>query len=423
MKIQFLGGAREVGRSCVLVETRSDRVLFDYGVKLSEGQQPLYPGKINGTLDGIILSHAHLDHSGHVPAWFANSKTLLFATQPTVDLANLLWADSLKIAEYEDYHAPYLKGHINKTNKNTYIIPHYKKEIPIADESMLTFFDAGHIPGSAMCYLNTNEKNLLYTGDINFGETNLLKPAEIPDKPVDVMMVESTYAGKEHPKREKTEKTFAESVKSHFETGGHPLIASFAIGRAQEIMMIFKKYNIDAPIYLDGMAQKATMAIQQSPKFVKDSKALNKAVQDVTFVKSQKMRQEIIKEPGLIITTAGMLQGGPILYYLLELNNNPLAKLFLTGYQVEGTNGRKILNDEPVEIDEVELPLKIAWEHYDLSAHADWPQLQKLVKKMNPEILFCMHGQEANCELFANWAKEELGIDAYAPMKNESFSF
>ncbi|MFO7968354.1 MAG: MBL fold metallo-hydrolase [Archaeoglobaceae archaeon] len=402
--IQFLGGCKEVGRSAVAV----DSMMLDYGMKPSE--PPEFP--FNGVLPShLIITHSHLDHVGVAPN-LMDYDPMVYMTPPTKDLSGVLLKDSMNILE----NPPYSKKQFRQFESNTVDVGYDRPEY--IDEWEVTFFNAGHIPGSATVHMS-RDVDILYTGDIRLEETRLLNAANINFPQTDVLIVESTYYGIEHPPREKLEKAFVESVKETIENGGHAIIPVFAVGRTQEIVMILQKYGITP--YVDGMGKDVGKLIENSPEYIKNPKKLKKALNRSIPVKKGK-REDILSEPSPIVTTAGMLNGGPALFYISRLYNDPKSKILLTGYQVEGTNGESALNNGVMDLGMSTVNLKMGVEQYDFSAHADDKQLKELVKSVankGAEVVFTVHGDDT--EGFCGWVKEEVGIEAYSPYNGEIY--
>ncbi len=402
--IKFLGGCREVGRSAIMV----DSIILDYGLKPSD--PPEFP------LDGIapksvILSHGHLDHVGVAPN-LMDYDPLVYMTPPTSDLSSILLKDSLNIME----NPPYTKRQLRQFESNTRFIG-YDEPIYI-DGWEITLFNAGHIPGSASVYME-RDISILYTGDIKLEDTRLLEGADTSYPEVDVLIVESTYFGVEHPDRKELEKAFVESVKETLDNGGFAIIPAFAVGRTQEVAMILVKHGIIP--YVDGMGNEVAKILERYPEYIKSAKELKRTMKKVIPVERGK-REEILKEPAAIVTTAGMLNGGPALFYISRLYNDERSKIILTGYQVEGTNGERALTKGEIDLGMKTVKLRMKVEQYDFSAHADDSQLKELVKKVADrglEMAFAVHGEDA--ESFANWMREELGIESYAPKNGDVF--
>ncbi|MFH1586678.1 MAG: MBL fold metallo-hydrolase [Candidatus Diapherotrites archaeon] len=415
VKVKFLGAAREVGRSCFLVDS-GDKIMLDNGVKLTPGN-PEYPLPVDTNLNAAIVSHAHLDHSGNIPHLFATANCLTYMTPPTLDLAKMLWFDTLKIAGLEGIEPNFTEEEIKKTEKHTFGI-NYRKNIDITENSSMEFFDAGHILGSAITKLNLKGKTLVYTGDFKAEETRLHEGADLKLGKVDYLMIESTYGDRNHPDRKESEKIFAEHVQDTIDGGGHALIPAFAVGRSQEIIDILHEYNISANIYFDGMGQKAARTYLKYPKFQKDPAFLKKALDKVIWVKNMSVRKKALKEPSVIVTTAGMLQGGPVYAYLPELYKDKNSKIMLTGYQVKETPGRILLETGKIALKGNLVTPKMELEKYDFSAHADLDELLDTIKKLSPEKVLCVHGDEEVSQIFVKEI-EELGFDATAPKLGE----
>jgi putative mRNA 3-end processing factor len=280
------------------------------------------------------------------------------------------------------------------------------------------FYDAGHIPGACGIYLEEpSGKTVFYTGDVNTTDTRLVSGArEFPE--TDVLIIESTYYSAEHPPRAETEEKFIESLYATLDIGGTVLIPAFAIGRTQEIMMLLHSEGI--PAYVDGMGVRMYEEMLKHPESVRSPKKLERAFGEATLVSGNK-RKQVELENSVIVTTAGMLNGGPVLYYLEQLFRDPKTKVMLTGYQVEGTNGRLAFEKGYIENNERVLRLKTGIEQYDFSAHCGEKELKKIVDRFcrnGTETVFTMHGEHA--EDFAAWVAEKHGVDAYAPGNGET---
>lgn len=413
-KVNFkcLGAGREVGRSAFLLDF-GDRVLLDYGVKLGP-EKTEYPLPVEGSLDAAIISHAHLDHSGHLPSLFTNNHCLSFMTSPTLETSKLLWFDSLKIAGFEGFDSGYSKDDIRKTERFTFELG-YKKQVNITEKTALEFYDAGHIVGSALTKLYLpSGKTLLYTGDFNAAETRLHHKADLKCGRVNYLIIESTYGDRDHPSRKETENAFAESVIDTLDKGGHALVSAFAVGRSQELIDVLEEHKLNVPVYLDGMGQKAAKIMLKYPNAFKNPKFLQRALKKARWVQNEQMRKKALKEPCVIVTTSGMLQGGPIQYYIKKLYNDSNSKIFLTGFQVEGTPGRQLLESGKISIDGLPVDVGMKVERYDFSAHSDHSSLLHTVEKLSPEKIVLVHGDAQVSDAF----RQELagkGFDVIAP--------
>ncbi|MDD5162934.1 MAG: MBL fold metallo-hydrolase [Candidatus ainarchaeum sp.] len=412
-----LGGAKEVGKSSLLIDY-GEKILFDRGVKLN-ARKTEYPLPVTTNLDAVIISHAHLDHSGSLPHLFLQSNVISFLTVSTLDLAKLLWFDSLKIAGLESMAPEWTKEEIHKAEKFSFPT-HYKKNIQITKEAHLEFFDAGHILGSAISVLSLKRQKIVYTGDFKFLETRLHHGADLSRiKNTDILITESTYGDREHPPRKEVEKLFVEKVVDTLDKGGHVLVPAFAIGRSQEIIDILHEYKIGAPVFFDGMGQKAAKIMLDHPDLLKDARFLRKALSNAIWVRNPSFRKKALKEPSVIVTTAGMLSGGPVGYYLKEIYKNSDSAVLLTGYQVEGTPGRQLLETGKIEVDGSLLDVAAHVEKFDFSAHADQAESIQAIRKLSPKKIVLVHGDAEVMPVFKKKILEETGIETVVPSIGE----
>jgi putative mRNA 3-end processing factor len=405
MDISFLGGAGEVGRSGVLIDGEF-KALLDYGIKIFRGTE--YPLPVKGGLDAVIITHAHLDHSGFLPAIYDNYACPFFATFPTEALATILIQDSIKIQE----RVPFRISSFKKAIKH-FTPLEYNTGFEM-DSARLTLHDAGHITGSSMVKLEMKKKSVLYTGDFKIEETRMEKGADVPK--CDVLITETTYSQREHPNRKELEKTLSQEVTKTLENGGNVLLPSFAVGRSQELLQILYSMNPDANVYLDGMAKGASEIVRQFPSFVKDFKKYTEALDWAEWVDSREQRAQALKKPSVIVTTAGMMEGGPVFQYLLNLNNK--SKVIMTGYSVDNTNGWLLMNKGMVYVKGKPKKIETPVQYLDFSAHAGRSELLDLIKRADPERIFCVHGDHTS--EFAEELKG-MGLDATAPRIGEKF--
>ncbi|MBU0635675.1 MBL fold metallo-hydrolase [Candidatus Micrarchaeota archaeon] len=403
--IQFLGAAREVGRSGFLIDA-GDKLLLDYGVKFGQNNQIVEPLRPKTNLDAIILSHAHLDHSGNIPKLFTDSNSLTYLTPPTLELSNLLWEDSLKIAGHNGVHAGFSRDELHRIHRYSFPVG-YKRKLHITQDATLEFLDAGHILGSAMPKLTFGKnKTLLYTGDFNPMETRLHNGADLKAGKIDSLIIESTYGNRNHPPRKELEKVFAEGVQDIIDRDGWALIPCFAIGRGQEVIDILRSYNVEGDIFYDGMGQKAAHIMLNHPDYLRDSKHLKKSLKSAFFVRSIRDRKKALKKPCIIVSSAGMMQGGPILFYTRKLRLDSNSKMFFTGYQADGTIGKKLLDTKKFVEEKTQLDVGFEVEKYDFSAHAQKDGMLKAIDKWNPEKIFLVHGDEEIMFFFKDCIKE-----------------
>ncbi len=365
VRITALGGFMEVGRSAILVETGESRVLLDLGVNPGGNGFDMYP-RLDvdqlrpEELDAVIVTHAHLDHMGLVPYLFKYGyRGPVFVTKPTRDLMVLSLVDFLEVASKEGRRAPFTIHDLRRMILHTIALD-YGEVTDVAPDIKLTFYNAGHILGSAIAHLHIGEGlfNLVYTGDLKYANTRLLTKAHTEFPRVEALIIESTYGNKKQPKRSQAEMELIQWIVRTIEVKkGKVLIPVLAVGRAQEILLVIaeaveKKYMPQVPVYIDGMIDEVTAIHLTYPEYLSGSlrrKILygeNPFTADyIVKVKDQQMREEIINssEPCIIIATSGMLNGGPSVEYFRNLVHDPKNTLIFVSYQVRGTLGRRVL--------------------------------------------------------------------------------
>ena len=411
MKLIFHGGAKEVGRSCIELQSSQTRFLLDAGVKLAtESEYPLEIKNIE-EIQGAINSHAHLDHCGSWP--YLHHKGLncpIYMTSVTRDIAKILIRDFYKV-ESLTHIPPYPKEAIYEVF-DQFKIANYNQGYQVND-IYFKFFDAGHIPGSAFVLLEADGKRIIYTGDINLKESRLIKGADLAIKDVDALIMETTYGNRNHPDRKQTEKEFLAKVKETLKRGGKVFIPAFSVGRSQELMLLLCTEKWNVPIYLDGMGKDMTeiMLHSNSPK---DLQALKQARNKVKFVSGPNERRDAMKKQGIFIASAGMMTGGSIIEYIKEGHQDPRNSILITGYVDTGTNGRLLLDEGAIFIEGRKTKVKAEYRQYDFSAHSGLDELIELVKKINPQKVILVHGEDSALENFANLVKK-IGKEVFIP--------
>ncbi|MDD5337234.1 MAG: MBL fold metallo-hydrolase RNA specificity domain-containing protein [Candidatus ainarchaeum sp.] len=409
MKITFYGGVGEVGRSCALLESNEKNLLLDAGIKLGEKvEYPLIPDDVLEGISNIAVSHAHLDHSGFLPHIYARSplRPEIFATKPTRDLMGVLLADYLKIQKIREQTPEFGESEVNELMQKIKLQEFGKQ---FSAGFGVTFLNAGHILGSAMTLVEDDGKKVLYSGDISMRNTRILEGAQ-RNVHADALMVESTYAGKEDvlPSARESMLRFVTSINETLREGGFVLVPSFAVGRAQEILLALEDYMrsgvlTKAPIYIDGMILKAMRIYRQNVIYASESIKMRILTSDDDPFKSKffhvprtRNREDVFKEPAIIITTSGMLLGGPALIYLERMCSDPKNKLIIVGYQAQGTLGRKILEGEKkVRLGDREIQLEMKVESIRISGHADRNELLHFIKGTRGlKKVFLVHGEK-----------------------------
>jgi putative mRNA 3-end processing factor len=408
MKFTFLGGANEIGSTALLLETDKFKCIFEYG--LTPKDPPEYPLE-SPPLDYIFLSHAHLDHSGMIPFLTRQNSVPFFTSQMTLALSQILLRDNVKICEFEGYPILYSKSDIKTMEENLHLVA--DGSVCGMNNAELTVHSAGHIPGSTMFHLNfDNGPRLLFSGDINTIDTQLVTGTT--GKKCDILALESTYADVDHELRQKIEYRFINKIREVVEGGGKVVIPAFAVGRTQEILLILA--DLDYEIWLDGLGKDVTKLFLKAPGFIRNEKKLRKIYDTVHRVRTKVHRKKALGGD-IIVTTSGMLDGGPVLKYIDELNGNTKHAVLLTGYQVEGTNGRRLLNDGIMNIYGEEKKIELDVEYFDFSAHAGHKDLLTFAKKCNPEHIILYHGEHREV------LEKELSDKYQVHMPNNGESF
>jgi putative mRNA 3-end processing factor len=382
IKFQFLGGCEEVGRLAMTLESQDIRLLFDYG--MNPGKPPTYPLRPT-TVDMVLLTHSHLDHSGMIPWLFTQNDQIICSTELTGEIANILHKDSIKIAKSEGYAIPYSNSDIKEAKNNIYpVYPGGKKEL--GENYDLFIHSAGHIPGSLMFEL-VGEKRILFTGDLNVINTRIVNGT----RPVkcDILFLEGTYAGRNHPKkRNELEKEFLDKIDDIVSHGGVVVLPAFAVSRSQELAIVLRKSGLN--VWFDGMGRKISKIFLKYPKSLRSAKELKKALNHINFVHSDHGRKLAMKSD-VIITSSGMMDGGPVLHYMYKLKNDKQSAVILTGYQVENCNARLLIEKGYLDFYGIKEKIECAVKYFDFSAHAGHNELVDFASKCNPSKIILMH--------------------------------
>ncbi|MBU1159148.1 MAG: MBL fold metallo-hydrolase [Candidatus Thermoplasmatota archaeon] len=407
IECEFLGGGDEVGRLGIYLKKEGARMLFDYGMTASD--PPKYP-KPAPPIDRVFLTHSHLDHCGMIPWLTARYDIDITATRASKMVGELLMVDSIKVAASEGYPEMYGKGEIGIASRRFSDITF--GEDTVVGSTHVTAHTAGHIPGATM-YEISGKRTTLVTGDIHTTDTRLVGGA----KPVkcDNLIMESTYSGRNHPNRNKTEYEFIKKVHEVVDRGGKAIVPSFAVGRSQEMLLLLKDSKLE--YWLDGMGKSVNSIYLDNPEYVKSIKKLRQAISRTNEVRNYKARARAHKGQ-VIVTTSGMLDGGPVLGYVEGVRSDPKSAILLTGYQVEGSNGRQLLDTGTMEFQGVTEKVACEVVKFDFSAHAGHDDLFKFAKECSPQKIVLCHGDHR--ELLANDLTKE-GFEVLLPKNGEKF--
>ena len=416
MQIGFLGGAREVGRIGIRVKSAKTQVVLDYGVMLDN--EPGFPMHVPPKdVDALILTHSHLDHSGAIPIFYINDKKPLYTNKLNLELTQLLVQDFIHLSSY---YLPFEYLELKTMMRSNRHLDFGVEET--LGDMKFKLVNAGHTPGSASVLIEAEGKRVLYTGDFNTEESKLLSGATMDYGDLDAVIMESTYADSDHTERPLLEKQFLEACTEVVETGGTVLVPAFGVGRSQEMACILAANHFEYPIVLDGMAREASRVVMNYKEFLRDPKMFMNAMHSCDWIEGWRDRRRALKTPSVIISTAGMLKGGPAAFYISKLGKKANNAVFLVSYQIPGTPGRELMEKGVCTIDGKVRKIKAKYRHFDFSSHCGASKLKEALTKLGgrPKV-FVVHGAEGNCELFANWAKKELGLDAVAPRTGETY--
>ncbi|MFB6106113.1 MAG: beta-CASP ribonuclease aCPSF1 [Halobacteriaceae archaeon] len=455
VRISTLGCCREVGRASFILSTPETRVLIDCGDKPGAEDEVPYLHVPEATplnsLDAVVLTHAHLDHSALVPLLFKYGYDgPIYTTEPSRDLMGLLTLDYLDVAAKEGRNPPYESEMVREAIKHT--IPlEYGDVTDIAPDVKLTLHNAGHILGSSIAHFHIGDGlyNVAFSGDIHYRNTRLFNGAVNDFPRVETLVLESTYGGRNdyQTDQEDSERKLVDVVNEVHDRGGKVLIPAFAVGRSQEIMLVLEEAMRTGkiptmPIHLDGMIWEATAIHTTYPEYLRDDLRDRIFHEDENPFLAEQFnhidggedeREEVAGgDPCIILSTSGMITGGPIMSWLRHVGGDPENSLVFVGYQAQGTLGRRIQNgwDEiPVRGEHGRsntLSLHMNVETVDgFSGHADRQGLMDFVRTMNPrpEKVLCVHGDERSVQDLSSALYHEFNMRTFAPKNLETFRF
>ena len=450
VRVTFLGAGRQVGRSCLLLQTPVSKILLDCGIDVAAQNSEKFP-YLNVSevrldeIDAIIISHSHLDHCGVVPYLYKMGyKGPCYMTTPTRDISSLIALDFIGVA-YKKATQPLFSSVDIKEMVRHSICLGYNEVTDITPDVRLTFYNAGHALGSAMIHLNIGNglHNLLYTGDMKYGKSRLLDAAPTQFPRCESVIIEATYGGKENilPPRQEAERQLLEAIKKTIERKGKVLIPELGVGRSQETMLILEKAMREGalekvPIYIDGMIWDITAIHTAYPNF------LSSSVKNAIFadqnpfasdlfkrIGSSQERQEVVEGgPCIVLATSGMLVGGASVEYLRHFADNKKNSIIFVCFQGQGSLGRQIqegLKEARFQVENREEVVPINLEIYTidgLSAHSGRDQLLAFINNMQPQPkkIIINHGEQSRCLDLASTLYQSHRIETVAPKNLET---
>ncbi len=434
-----LGGFAEVGRSCMLLETRESKIILDCGLNLSAkdslGAIPRFDitGIGMGDVDAVVLSHAHLDHTGFLPALFKYGyRGPVYCTEPTLLLMSILQRDYLK---YSGSDVLYSEQDIDRAVTHTITLM-LGIVTDISPDIKLVLSNSGHIIGSTSIHLHVGngEHNLVYTSDMKFGKTQTLENASWSFPRVETMIIESTYGGKEDIMcpREQSEANLVSAVERTLTAGGHVLMPVPAVGISQELILLLDRFTrggrLKTKVLVEKIISEATAVYEAYPEFL--SKELGKHVleseasqfgSEFSIVESETLKPS---EPAIVLAPSSMLIGGPSVGYLKQIADNPKSTLIMLSYQSLDTPGRAILDGaRQIRIGGETIELQCQVERIDgLGSHSDYNQLMAYVMRLRPKLrrVLVNHGERPKAQNLASMINKQFRIQTQHPLVQEA---
>jgi uncharacterized protein len=434
-----LGGFAEIGRSCMLLETRESKIILDCGLNVS-AKDPLaatprfdIAGISMEDIDAVVLSHAHLDHTGFTPALFKYGyRGPVYCTEPTILLMSMLQREYLRHCGSDTFFS---EQDIDSAVTHTITLMH-GIVTDISPDVKLVLSNSGHIIGSTSVHLHigNGEHNLVYTGDMKFGKTLTLENASWNFPRVETMIIESTYGGKEDImcSREQAEAHLATAIESTVAAGGHVLMPVPAVGVSQELILLLDRFtksgSLRTKVLLEKIISEATAVYEAYPEFL--SKELGNHVLEsetsqfgpqFSIVESDTLKPS---EPAIVLAPSSMLVGGPSVDYLKQIAKDPRNTLIMLSYQSLDTPGRALLDGaRQITIKGESVKVECQVKRIDgLGSHSDYNQLMAYVMRLRPKLrrVLVNHGERPKAQNLASMINKQLRIQTQHPLVQEA---
>ena len=433
-----------MGGSCILAEIDGYHILMDCGIRQGAGRDPLPDFRSvqeNGGVDAILVSHAHMDHTGSLPVISrAYPQARIYMTPMTMDLTRILLSDSIKLMNREEGEIPkYTEEDVSSMLERCLPV-RFEKPLEVLPGLTATFYPAGHIGGAACILLQGQEGTLLYTGDISLTAQRTIEGASIPRLRPDVMIMESTYGNRLHANRQAEEARLLDCVRECLEQERKILIPVFAVGRSQEVLLILKgamekKELPEVPVYVDGMVRDTNTAYMRNSTDLRNQLArkIDRGLEpfysdQIRAVRPMEDREALLARLGcaIFVTSSGMLSGGPSVQYAKKLVTSEKACILLTGYQDEESPGRKLLKlleedeEKKIQLDGLSYPVRCRVEQIGLSAHADEEELCMLTERLSPRRIVLVHGDSEAISALGDRLAADWHREIYSPVCGET---
>ena len=408
LRYHYLGCGNEVGNvGIVLEDPSSNRLLLDYGI--APTKPPRYPNEAP-RVSNAIITHSHIDHLGMVPWLASNHNTTLHGTELTAAISEMMWYDCHKVSSIEGYPLPWDKRDIDLALSawKTHRFNQPWKQ----DDWKLELHRAGHIPGAAMLHVETPNKSVLFSGDFDTRDSQLT----IGAKPVqtDVLFVEGTYGGRDHPPKQEENQRFIERIIEVIDRGGTALVPAFANGRTQDVVMLLHKHLPELDVHVDGMGKRVAKLQMNHPETLRDPSALESAWKWCRRVSSKSDRKKAL-DADVIVSTSGMLDGGPSIWYLNRLRHERKNAILLTGYQARNTGGRRLLDERRIPIFGKLANIELDVDQYSFSTHAGHQEIVDFAEQCQAEDVVIYHSDPTMARPPLAEALEKNGHQVHVP--------